>query len=383
MQAKELDSTNDIITKANNDFAFKFLKAAIVPQIEHNAKESIVISPLSLSALLSYLQNGAEDKTKEEILQVLGLYGVSDTVINNSYKDIIAHLNCEAGVEIKLGSSIWASEKVNIKDEFKNIGTNFYEADIEEVNLSKKRAAKLLNDWVLNQTAGKMISGYGPKLISSENNLMLFSTVGFKGKWKIPFDKVYTKKQKYDLTYGEIDVYMMKQNLKTEYFKGDNFTAVRLPYEDDNYGMYVFVPDINTNVNELIKNIDNDRWENCMGNFVKAQVMVSIPSFGIGQGITLEDTLRSLGIKSVFENTANLSKLSENNKLYVDSIKQKAFIDVDENGTAVDSLTSVTLEEPIEVFESSIEFVADRPFMYAIVEKSSRLIIIIGKIERP
>lgn len=59
IEAKELDSIDNRIIKANNSFAFKYLK-------ENSRNTNVVTSPLSLTALLAYLQNGAVGSTGKD-----------------------------------------------------------------------------------------------------------------------------------------------------------------------------------------------------------------------------------------------------------------------------------------------------------------------------
>lgn len=134
-----------------------------------------------------------------------------------------------------------------------------------------------------------MISGYGLGPLPSEIKMMLFSTIFFKGKWETAFNEKDTVKADYHLFLSPSDVNMMRKTIDTEYLNGSNFTAVRLPYEDVNYGMYIFLPDYETNVNDLIENMNCDSWEQWMQKFSKTQVRVSIPRFGMGQGLSLSD----------------------------------------------------------------------------------------------
>jgi serine protease inhibitor len=376
IEAKELDSIDNRIIKANNSFAFKYLK-------ENIRNTNVVTSPLSLTALLAYLQNGAVGSTKEEILDKLGLSGVEDSVINNSYRDIIAHFNSASGVEIKIGNSVWIANSMKTKEAFKNIGKSYYEADVEEIKFSKKNSGAILNDWVLKHSAGKMISGYALGPLPSNTKMMLFSTLYFRGKWEIPFNKRDTIKANYHLFLSPSDVNLMRQTIDAEYLDGGNFTAVRLPYEDVNYGMYIFLPDYDVNVSNLIEHMNNEKWQEWMQKFTKIQVSISIPKFDMGHGISLNNMLKTFGMQSGFGDTSNFSKISEDPQLLINDLKQKYYININEAGTMVGDEPSENIKQSSEIIDEPIEFEVNRPFAYAVVEKKSGLIIIMGKIELP
>lgn len=379
IQAKELASANASISSANNKVAFKFLKETA----NSDKKENIVVSPLSLNTILALTQNGAEGSTKEEMLRALELTGLKDSEINEGYRDIIAHFNSVTKVETKVGNSIWAAEGMKVRQEFVDIGRSFYEAEVKEVDFTKKKTVNVINDWVSKQTAGKI-----EKIIDSfeqDTAMALINTVYFKGKWRSTFDEQATEKQKFTLSGGSTkDVDVMRKTLGAEYLKGNNFTAVRLPYEDIDYGMYVFLPDKGTDVDALIKDMNNDNWNKWMQEFANKQVSVKLSKFKIEYEKKLNDMLKSFGMKDAFdEKTANFSGISEDQQLFIDLVKQKAFIEVNEGGTEAAAATAVVIRTTSAPADKPIEFTVDRPFVYAIADKKTGFIMFIGKVENP
>jgi serpin B len=126
IQAKELTSSVDKISSANNNVAFKFLSETL----NTNNKENVIISPLSLSTILALTQNGTVGTTKEEMLRALELQGLDDSTINESYRNILAHFNSLKGIETKIGDSIWIRKNADVKKELITVGKDYYEAEI-------------------------------------------------------------------------------------------------------------------------------------------------------------------------------------------------------------------------------------------------------------
>lgn len=228
-----------------------------------------------------------------------------------------------------------------------------------------------------------LVSGYALGPLPSNTKMMLFSTLYFRGKWETPFNKGDTVKANYHLFLSPSDVSFMRQTIDAEYLDGGNFTAVRLPYEDVNYGMYIFLPDYDVNVSNLIKDINNEKWQEWMQKFTKTQVSVSIPKFGMGYGIPLNNMLKSFGMQSDFGDTINFSKISEAPQLFINDLKQKSYISINEAGTVIEDETSENMKETSGIIGEPIEFEVNRPFAYAVVEKRSGLILVMGKIELP
>ena len=89
-----------------------------------------------------------------------------------------------------------------------------------------------------------------------------------------------------------------------------------------------------------------------------------------------------MGIKDLFNaDKCDLSGIAEG--IYVGKIKQNTFIEVNEEGTEAAAVTVEEMnyssgKEPIV-----IDFIANRPFFYAIKEKSTNAILFMGKVTNP
>lgn len=85
-----------------------------------------------------------------------------------------------------------------------------------------------------------------------------------------------------------------------------------------------------------------------------------------------------MGITDLFEQSlANLSKINQN--YFVSSILHKTKIRVDEKGTEASAVTS-------SIFANKATppvFNANRPFLYFIVDKATRLILFSGSYKTP
>jgi serpin B len=377
IQAKELTSSVDKISSANNKVAFKFLSETL----KTNNKENVIISPLSLSTILALTQNGAVRNTKEEMLKALELQGLDDSTINESYRNIIAHFNSLKGIETKIGDSIWIRKNADVKKELISVGKNYYEAEINEVDFTKKNTVDAVNKWVSGRTAGKI-----NKMMDSfedDTYMTLINTVYFKGKWNNPFTERSTSKQKFTSSDGSIkDVDMMKETMGIDYMKNTNFQAVRIPYEDQNFGMYVFLPSKDSSVDKLTNEMTMENWNKWINEFKKTQVQVSLPKFKIEFEEELNSMLKGFGMKDAFDGTANFSNITDKTNLYIDLVKQKSYIDVNEAGTEAASATAVVMKAVSAPLDPT-QFTVDRPFIYAIADKKTGLIIFMGKVEKP
>lgn len=378
IEAKALTAPVEKINSANNKMAFKFLRSSIMA----NKNKNVVTSPLSLDTILSLTQNGAAGKTREEMLEALEMKGYDGSSINEDYKDIIANFNSLKAVQVKMGNSIWIDQGLAVKEAFKDVGKKYYEADINEVDFSKTKTVDTVNRWVSDRTAGRI------KKITDKFDdgtaMVLINTVYFKGAWKEAFEKSSTYKHKFKNGDGsESQVDMMKSDLMVDYLKGDGFQAVRLPYKDENIGMYVFLPDEGKTIDEFAEKMTLDNWNRWNSQFSKMNISVEIPRFKVEFEQKLNDVLKGFGMKSAFEDSADFSNIRAQKDLCIDLVKQKCYIDVNETGTEAAAATEVEMKVTCMPVGGNIKFSADRPFVYAIADNKTGLIMFAGVVDKP
>lgn len=88
-----------------------------------------------------------------------------------------------------------------------------------------------------------------------------------------------------------------------------------------------------------------------------------------------------MGIKNVFTDAAELTKISKSGGLLVDFVKQDAFLGIDETGTEAAAVTTIGVGlTSVPVIP---EYICDRPFALVISEKTSNTILFMGRIMNP
>jgi len=84
-----------------------------------------------------------------------------------------------------------------------------------------------------------------------------------------------------------------------------------------------------------------------------------------------------------FTDGADFTGINKNGGLKIDYIKHKSFIEVNEEGTEAAAVTVVAIELTSVGPGSNPSFIANRPFMFAITEKSTGAILFIGTVKNP
>ena len=161
-----------------------------------------------------------------------------------------------------------------------------------------------------------------------------------------------------------------------------NATVAALPYGGDAFVMTILLPDAGVNINTFVSSLSATTWQQSTANLHDAEADLYLPKFRLAWEDTLNDELKALGMRQAFrENEARFTRISRSmgDKLYIDFVKQKAFVDVNEVGTEAAAVTVVG----VGVTSAPVPVRIDRPFVFAIRERLSGSVLFLGKIVEP
>jgi serpin B len=147
--------------------------------------------------------------------------------------------------------------------------------------------------------------------------------------------------------------------------------------------MYVFLPNQDKKIQDIVDNLDADNWETWMKSFSLTQnVDIRFPKFKYGYEINLNDVLTEMGMGVAFTSAADFTGINRSGSLNIDYVKHKSFIEVNEEGTEAAAVTIVAIERN-SVEPQKIPFYVNRPFFYAITEKSTGAVLFMGTVKNP
>lgn len=368
---------NEIISKSNNFGIDLFKKTASVEA------GNIMLSPLSASAALTMLLNGCNNDTYNQIQQMLGFEGMSTTDINETYKSLVDQLlNADPEVKLAIANAIWYRQGFDVKPPFLNTMHNDFSAHIEGLDFSQQSALTTMNKWASDNTFGKI-----PKVldeISPDAVMFLMNALYFKGTWTYQFDKSKTNIENFYKEDGSaVSVSMMHINLNADVYSNTNYRAIELNYGRTNFSMIVIVP--NETLNDLFNDFSNEDWNSLTSSFnttqSKPEWAVSLPKFTFSYEKVLNDQLKSMGMVDAFDPmAANLTGISDAN-IFVSFVKQNSFVDVNEEGTEAAAVTIIGIE--LTSIGDSHVFIVNKPFVFAIRERTTNTILFIGKVVNP
>ncbi len=147
--------------------------------------------------------------------------------------------------------------------------------------------------------------------------------------------------------------------------------------------MTVVLPSEATSIDAFVESLDAEAWGGIISGLGKAELLVGIPKFSLEYEKSLNEVLKALGMEVAFDETAaDFSRMHRDAlemQLHISQVKQKAFVEVDEEGTRAVAVTSVE----VGVTSAPPTFVADRPFVFAIRERLSGALLFTGVVRDP
>ncbi|MFN6469188.1 MAG: serpin family protein [Nostoc sp. SerVER01] len=378
---KKTVKTDSKILQSNNKFGFKLFSE--VNKTDAGEK-NVFISPSSVAIALAMTYNGASGSTQQAMAKTLELQGMSLSEINSAYAAVLKQLleNPDAKVQLKIANSLWANQEVKFQPEFLQRTENFYQAKVSNLNFQDPTAISTINDWVKDNTAGKI-----DKIVQNiepDQVLFLINAIYFKGNWTNEFNKNQTAEQPFYIKSGRQKKHpMMSQEGDYRYYENEQFQAVSLPYgKDGKVSFYIFLPKQNSNLKAFSQNLNVETWEKWMTQFNKQKGFIRLPRFKTEYDVTLNNALKVLGMEEAFSNKANFSGMGKN--FAISQVKHKTFVEVNEEGTEAAAATSVgivatSLRQEPEPFR----MIVDRPFFCAIRDNQTGSVLFMGSIVEP
>ncbi len=355
------------IIYANTDFGFKLFKILV----KKSPKNNIFVSPLSLNLALELTYNGVSGETQKVMAKALGLENMDLDTINQSNSILIdRYLGIDDQVQIAIANSIWANKGINLNFGFARMAEELYNARVKNIDFSHPLALKAINGWISDETNTKI-----GRIVDRVNDgmvLYLINALYFKGIWTKEFNKEDTIDDEFILMDGKKKMVPMMSQINTvKYYQEKDFEAISIPYGSGKVSMYIFLPSAKSSISKFVDNLNANNWERWMSGFSEKELTIVLPKFKVEYDVVLNEALKEIGMETIFSAEADFSKLCKE-KVFIDEVKHKTVMEVNEEGTESASATSSALKK-----NGIPKIVFNRPFFCAIVDNTTGSVIFV------
>ncbi|XP_070523830.1 serine protease inhibitor 3/4 isoform X6 [Cardiocondyla obscurior] len=374
------------VTQGAQLFSNNFVKTVVKEK-----PDNLICSPLSADIALSMAAIGAAGQTQEEFKSVLKLPNTKAQTLEG-FQNLIDKLNNVENVTLKLANKLYIGKDFPVKSEYKQDLETYYRSDIQSVDFSKKEeAANVVNTWCKEKTNDRIKSIINPDDIDASTALILANAVYFKGNWARQFNPKLTSDRPFHIdanTVKHVPTMYRQGNYKYAELPEYDAKCIELPYANKEVSMVIILPNKVDGLTPLIDKLEEVSAE-CSSRLAQTyerEVRLFLPKFRTESKLDLANTLsQKMGLARAFSDSAEFSDIS-NIPLQISKVVQKAFIEVNEEGSEAAAVTVVIFEtESAFIITEQLEFNVNRPFYYYIrySEKDSPVSLFEGRVNKP
>lgn len=372
---------------------------------------NLVYSPVSITMALALMHAGAAGRTRDEIGQAMNLAGTEtdlhDTLSNiaqrlristaaempseemfaSGYPEELRDEMLQPPLELEIASGLWHRHDIEIRPAYADLVDRLYGVRPVGVDFegAREQTCRIMNEWAHDKTRGLI-----PTIVESADihplaRLFLANAVYFNSHWALKFCTEATKPHDFHCLHGgTARVDMMHLCAHFAYWESHEWQAAKLRYRVGTQSFLVVLP--RPGRFEVVQ-------ESLDATFVRRltkphggrsrKVLLGLPRFRIGQTLSLKDILADLGIRRLFTDDADLSAMSATPDLQLGDISHMVHVSVDEEGTQAAAVTLAALIGYGPGTEEPVEMIADRPFLFLIVDEETESILFAGHVVSP
>ncbi len=348
-----------------------FWRDAIPAFLDFGA-ENPVCSPLSLYLALALLAEATDGPSREEIMSLLNV-GTPEELRTQASLVWNAHYCADGASACTLASSLWLDDSMTYDADTVSRLAEHYYASVFQGDLGSEEMDGLLQDWINQQTQGLLSEQAGHLHMDPQTVLALASSVCYRAKWSQEFRSQQTTQATFHSAAGDQTAAFMHQTLAYgPYYWTEDCAAISLPLEDGSR-MWLFLPDEDLTPADLLTSghaLDLMLAGNVWENQKSLRVNLSLPKFDIAAEGRMDHALQRLGITSVFSaSEADFSPILPEQASWLDAVNHAARVKIDEEGVEAAAYTVMMVAGAGMPPEDEMDFVLDRPFLFAITSR--------------
>ena len=363
--------------------------------------ENLFSSTVSVSIALAMTYAGARGETRDQmrdvlrytldnelhegfvrLQQALDERGDEDTDERDRFSE-----DGETPFELSIVNSLWGQDGVPFDEEYRETVDSYGSFADVDFRTDAEAARTQINQWIADATEGRIENLLAEGTVDERTVLVLVNAVYFLANWAHQFEQGMTREQPFTALDGTThEVPMMSQQHSFPYAEVDGTQAVELPCVGGDVSMLVVLPP-EDEFESYEQSVDSATVVELVDTLEKQEGRVSLPRFEFESGFGLGSVLEQMGMRDAFDAQdadfgAMVSKDESDEDLYLDDVYHKSFVAVDEAGTEAAAATTAMMGTT-SVPKDPFEFVADRPFLFAIRDRPTGTVLFLGRAVDP
>ena len=365
VQAKDAEerASDAAFSQASANFAVRLL------QDSADGTDNCVLSPYSAMVALAMTANGAQGETLAQMEAVLGLpIGTLNEYLHG----------CDMGSEVTAANAMWFRDTPDlvVKDAFLQANADYYGADAYRAPFDGQTVSEI-NDWVKTHTAGRIPSMFNN--MSPEIVLVLINALTFDAQWQEKYTESNAKDGEFNAADGTVQQATYLHSEESTYLDDGMATGFLKPYEGGRYSYLALLPNEDITMEEYLASLTGEKLLATIANASSESVQVTMPKLKTETTRELNEPLCAMGMPLAFSAGADFSGIADQG-LCIDTVLQKTYLEVDENGTKAAAATAVMMKEC--AIEITYSVFLNRPFVMGIYDNETQTFLFLGVINQ-
>jgi serpin B len=354
---------------------------------------NLVISPASVTTVLTMAWGGARGETAAQMQKVLHLEGEAGEVMATSGELARSLQEPSRPIVFRIANQLFAEKTYKLVPAYVDRIKAAFGAPVELLNFktASEPARVHINQWIEGKTEHRIKNLVPPHGVGPGSRLVLVNAIYFLGDWDLPFEPEMTRPEPFYLTASQ------KKNVPTMNRTGgfriaqkDGVTALEIPYKGREMSMMLLVPDEIEGLAAVERTLDAEKLVTLTSAMKGERVWLSLPKFEVnpGESLELSEDLKALGMplaldlkQADFTGIANPPNPGD--RLFLSVVFHKGFVRVDEKGTEAAAATMGGMLAGAAPQAPPRRFQVNRPFLFLIRDNASGLVVFLGRVNDP
>jgi serpin B len=376
------------VVNGNNGFGLQALS-----RLGSDKDSNLVFSPYSITQAVAMAAAGAKGNTLSGIEQALS-QSLPQERFNPALNKVNMLLQAKTSgatdgqqqmPSLNIVNTLWGQRGFDFVPAYLDTLAVNFDAGVNLVDFKNAPdAARIsINSFIDDQTHGRIKDLLAEGALTAATRSVLTNAIWFKANWNSAFLPDATKDRVFFARNGtSANVPFMNQNGTLSGAKNSDYQAVTLPYAGGRMSMMLIMPSPGT-FDAFVGALDASKLAAIVQGMHAGPVVLAVPKFTFTSQARPAELLRALGMTDAFDaSRADFSGIDGARDLFISDVIHKAFIGIDENGTeaaAATALTMVTASMPVFP-PPPLELTFDHPFLFAIRDDETGLVIFMGKV---
>jgi serpin B len=355
---------------------------------------NLALSPASISSALAMTWGGAKGDTAAQMQKTLHFTGDQATVVTGWGSLTRALSEPSRPLKLAIANRLFGEKTYKFEQPFLDRTKAAFDAPLEALDFkgAYEPSRVHINAWVEEQTQKRIKDLLPARSLNADTRMVLVNAIYFLADWAQPFEQTGTYMQAFNVSKDKRDKkVMMMHGAKTlRIAQAAGVQVLEMPYKGNDASMLVFLPTELDGLDALEKSLSTEKLDAWTAALAPQLVDVSLPRFEVNPAgsLALADHLKALGMPLAFDSEkADFTGIGNppdpRERLHIDQVFHKAFVKVDEKGTEAAAATAISMATGAGAPPKMVQFTADHPFLFAIVDRASKLILFLGRVAEP